>query len=81
MVHEFQGTKYLTMAKEGFIIITIDDVGPVNETPEEEDELWVINNATVAGVPHFDLYKSCLQSKARVEPRTDCLGKCSKQDC
>ena len=64
------------MVKEGSIIITIDDVRPVNERPEEEDKLWVINNTTVAGVPYFDSYKSCLQCKARVEPNSDRLGKC-----
>ena len=48
---------------------------------EEEDELWVINNATVVGVPYFDSYKSCFQCKARVEPNSDRLGKCSQPDC
>ena len=56
-------------------------MGPVTETPEEEDELWVINNATVAGVPYFDVYKPCLQCKTRVEPNSDSLEKCYKPDC
>ena len=54
--------------------------GAVAEEGDRDDELWVINNVTVAGVPYFDTYKSCLQSKARVEPHTDCLGKCSNMD-
>ena len=78
MVREFQGTKYLTMAKEGSDIITIDDIGAVAEKPDKEDELWVIKNVTVAGVPYFDTYKSGLQCKARVEPNSERLGKCSK---
>ena len=32
-------------------------------------------------MPYFDTYKFCLQCKARVEPQTDSLGKCSKSDC
>ena len=80
MVREFQGTKYLTMAKEGSDIITIDDIGAVAEKPDKEDELWVIKNVTVAGVPYFDTYKSCLQCKARVEPNSERLGKCSKPE-
>jgi len=81
MVREYQSTKYLTMAKEGSEIIPIEDRGRVAEKGERDDELWVINNVTVAGVPYFDTYKSCLQCKARVEPHTDRVGKCSKTDC
>ena len=81
MVREYQNTKYLTMAKEGSEIIPIEDIGIVADKGERDDELWVINNVTVAGVPYFDTYKSCLQCKARVEPQTERLGKCSKTDC
>ena len=51
------------------------------EQGDRDDELWAINNVTVAGVPYFDTYKSCLQCKARVKPHTERLGKCSKMDC
>ena len=66
------------MAKEGSEIIPIGDIGAVAEQGDRDDKLWVINNVTVAGVPYFDTYKSCLQCKARVEPHTERLGKCSK---
>ena len=78
MVREYQTTKSLTMAKEGSEIIPIEDIGAVAEQGDRDDELWVINNVTVA---YFDTYESCLQCKARIEPHTDCLGKCSKMDC
>ena len=78
MVREYQRTKYLTMAKEGSEIIPIGDIGAVAEQGDRDDELWVINDVTVAGVPYFDTYKSCLQCKARLEPHTERLGKCSK---
>ena len=81
MVREYQSTRYLTMAKEGSEIIPIENIGAVAEQADRDDELWVINNVTVAGVPYFDRYKSCLQCKARVEPHTGRLGKCSKTDC
>ena len=80
MVREYQSTRFLTMAKEGSEIIPIVDIGAVTEHGDRDDELWVINNITVAGVPYFDRYKSCLQCKARVEPHTESLGKCSKID-
>lgn len=63
------------MAKEGSKIILIRDIGAVAEQGDRDDELWVINNVTVAGVPYFDMYKLCLQSKVRVEPYTERLGK------
>ena len=69
------------MAKEGSEIIPIGDIVAVAEQGDRDDELWVINNVTVAGVPYFDTCKSCLQCKARVEPHTERLGKCSKMDC
>ena len=75
MIREYQSTKYLTMAKEGSEIM---DIGAVAEQGDRDDELWVINDVTVAGVPYFDTY---LQCKARVEPHTDRLGQCSKMDC
>ena len=78
MVREYQSTKYFTIAKEDSDIIPIEDIGAVAEQGDRDDELWVINNVTVA---YFDTYESCLQCKARVEPHTDCLGKCSKMDC
>ena len=80
-MREYQRTKYLTMAKEGSEIIPSGDIGAVAEQGDRDDELWVINNVTVAGVPYFDTYKSCLQCKARFEPHTERLGKCSKMDC
>ena len=38
----------------------IEDIGPVAEQGDRDDELWVINNVTVGGIPYFDMYKSCL---------------------
>ena len=81
MVQEYQRTEYLMMAKEGSEIIPIGDIGAVAEQGDRDDELWVINSVTVAGVPYFDTYKSCLQCKARVELHTERLSKCSKMDC
>ena len=55
MVREYQSTKYLTMAKEGSEIIRIEDIGAVIEQGDRDDELWVMNNVTVASVPYFDM--------------------------
>lgn len=76
-VQEFQSTKYLSMSK-GTEIIPIDDIGVVAERSDGEDEITMIKNITIIGVPHLDKYKGCLQCKARVEPLTPPLGRCSK---
>ena len=75
MVREYQGTKYLTMHKEGSEIIPIEDIGAVVDQGDRDDEMWVISDITVA------MYKSCLQCKTRFEPHTECLGKYSKTAC
>ena len=54
------------VTKEGSEIIPTGDIGAAAEQGDRDDELWVINNVTVAGVPYFDTYKLCLQCKARV---------------
>ena len=81
IVREFQSTKYLSMCKENTEIILIDDIGVVVERSDDEDEISVIKNVTIIGVPHLDKYKACLQCKARVETQTPPLGRCSKVDC
>ena len=81
MVHEYQSTKYLTMSKEGSEIFVIEDIGAVAVQGDRDNEPWVIKDVTVGGVPYFDTYKSRLQCKARVEPHTEHLGKCSKMAC
>ena len=81
MVREYQGTKYLTMHKEGLEIIPTEDIGAVVDQGDRDDEMWVINDVTVQGVPYLAMYKSCLQCKARFEPHTECLGKYLKTVC
>ena len=40
-----------------------------------------IFDVEIIGVPQLDCYKACLKCKARVEPLTTHLGKCSKLGC
>lgn len=47
-----------------------------NDNPQNE-----IVNAQIIGVPQLDTYKSCIRCKARVEPMTPPLGRCSKENC
>ena len=80
-VSEYQSTKYLSVAREGTEIVSIADIGIVSEAVRDEHECTTINNVQVIGVPLLDKYRACLQCKARVEPLTPPLGKCTKADC
>ena len=82
IVHEFVSKKFLSMGKEGSQIIGIEDIGDVVEDSElldEPDE--EIRNAQIVGVAQLDKYKACLRCKARVEPLSLPLGRCSKSEC
>ena len=80
-VREFRSKKYLNMPRSGAEIKAINDLGSVSEMPLEEEETITIQNVQVMGVPSLNMYKACMQCKARVEPLTPPFGKCSKQDC
>ena len=80
-VREFHSTKYLNMPKSGTDITPIADVKDVVDAPPKQEETTTINNVQIVGVPALNIYKACLQCKARVEPCTPPFGKCSKEDC
>ncbi len=75
MVREFQATRYLSMSRAASISST-DDIGDVAEQVDS-DETLVLESAVVVGMLHIDVYLCCLGCKARVEPLTPPLGKCT----
>ena len=79
-VKEYQLKKHLSMPKTDFEISQIDDIDNTVQ-PQPSDEITTLHNAHVIGVQQLDSYKCCLQCKARVEPMTPPLGKCTKDDC
>ena len=69
-------------AEGGSKISKIDDIGDAaKDYGSSEEEILVLQNVTVVGVPYLGSYKACLWCKARVELLTPPLGKCSKVDC
>jgi len=62
----FHFKKYLNQAKSQSLIEMIDDIGAVIEQ-ETDEEVSVIHQVKIIGVPALDTYKSCLLCKARVE--------------
>ena len=79
VVREYAGVKFLSMAKDGSEICPISDIGEVTQGDGEKDE--TMNNAVIVAVLQLDAYCSCLRCKARVEPSSPPLGRCSKVDC
>ena len=84
VVREYNCRQYLSMPKEGATIAPIEDIGEV-EQPDDNSDLEPVgsqvSNAQINGVPQLESYKLCLKCKARVEPLTALLGRCSKGDC
>ena len=68
------------MLKDGAEILPTDDLGDVllesDSGDEEQGERWT--NVHIIAVPQLDSYQACLMCKARVEPCTPPLGKCSR---
>ena len=83
VVREFNMKKFLSMPREGATIVPIEDIGKV-EQESDSSEFETVNclqNVQIVGVPQLHSYNACLQCKARVEPLTPPLGRCSKHDC
>ena len=55
----------------------------VNHLPlsSEFETVNCLQIVQIVGVPQLHSYNACLQCKARVEPLTPPLGRCSKGDC
>ena len=80
-VKEFQLKKHLSMPKSDFEITEIDNIENTVTQPPDDEEHTVIKDVQIIGVHQLDSYKTCLQCKARVEPLTPPLGKCTNEDC
>ena len=80
-VKEFQSKKHLSMPKSDFEISPINNIENTVTPLPDDDEYTTIYNVQIVGVPQLDNYRSCLQCKARVEPLTPPLGKCTREDC
>ena len=80
-VKEFRSKKHLSMPKSNFEISPIDNIENTVKPLPEDDEYTTIHDVQVIGVQQLDSYKACLQCKARVEPLTPPLGKCTKENC
>ena len=80
IVKEYASSKFLSMSKNGSEVVQIPDIGQVKDVTADsvEENLF---EAQVIGVVHLQNYKVCLQCKARVEPATPPLGRCSKPGC
>ncbi len=83
VVREYASIKYLSMPREGWEILPIDNIGDVEQTDSDviEKQKMEIFDAVIIAVPSLNVYKACMRCKARVEPQSPPLGICSKEDC
>ena len=83
VAREYEGRMFLSMPREGVDIIPIPDIGPVDSESDSDSERQVLElfDVQITGVPQLDSYKACLSCKARVEPATPPLGRCSSVQC
>ena len=81
VVREYGG-KFLSMAKEGCEIVSIEDIGETVLSDEVlQDNCEEMLDAEIVGVAYLEQYRSCLRCKARVEPASRGLSRCSKDEC
>lgn len=81
-VRLYHSRKYINQAKNQSLIEKIDDIGTViADKIDEDEEVSMTKQVKIIGVPILDVYKSYLLCKARVEPMTPPMGKCSKTEC
>ena len=82
VVREFASKKYITKGKSNSLIKQIADIGEVlYQTSASEAKYTIIQNPTIVAVNHLHQYSTCLRCKARVEPSTPPLGRCTKNGC
>lgn len=72
MVREYASTKFLTYLRHCEVKLCGAD---------SDKEETTLSDALIVAVLQLDSYKSCLRCKARVEPESPPLGRCSKPDC
>ena len=80
VVRQFNNVKYLSMAKTGSAIKSIDNIGEVIQYDPDinSDQRHQLSDASIIAITSLDTYKSCLGCKARVETTTPLLGRCTK---
>lgn len=76
MVRTFCGRKYLSIPKEKFGVVCIEDIGDVCCSSQEQDLKMM--NAIIVGIKYFEVYSGCYSCKGKVRPNSDILGECNR---
>ena len=70
------GSKFLSVAKVGCEIVSIEDIGETVRNGEVlQKDFEEVTDAEIVGVAYLEQYRSCLRCKARVEPSSRGLGR------
>ena len=77
-VRTFNGKKYLSIARDNFTVIKIDDIGEVKEDTSDLEVQCRITGVKIVGVKFLDVYSGCYACKGKVTAISDILGDCDR---
>ena len=69
VVRVYQSTKYLSRGESSKLVAIQDIGGVVCGGHDDEEEIMIMKEVSVIGVPEMENFKACLKCKARVEPQ------------
>lgn len=78
IVRTYGGKKYLSVSKEEFQAVSIDDIGEVEGDNVELLGERKLKNVMIVGVKYFETYDGCYACKGKVMPRSEILGDCNR---
>ena len=77
-VRTFNGKKYLSIARDNFTVIKIDDIGEVKEDTSDLEVQCRMTGVKIVGVKFLDVYSGCYACKGKVTAISDILGDCDR---
>lgn len=78
LVRTFNEKKYLSIPKDGFEIIPIDDIGMVEDDTAEIVEEKILKSVSIVGVKSLETYDACYSCSGRVTAKDGDLGCCNR---
>ena len=77
-VRTFQNNKYLSIPREGFKIIEIDDIKEVASTPTTVENEHKLIHTIIVGVKHLDMYNACYSCRGKVVATSNGVRDCTR---
>ena len=80
VVRTFNGNKYLSVPTEGFHATKVEDIGVVENVPEEPATEAKFTGVSIVGVKSLEKFDNCYSCSGKVVPKSDSsrVGSCSR---